>query len=53
MQISFTVIDLTIGTMDEPDAIAPEFHYWYSKHLAWVEFAGTLPRQSFHLSGEA
>ena len=49
-QISFTadyipgLIDLTIGSMDEPDALVPQFHYWHSKHLAWVEFADGLPR---------
>ena len=49
-QISFTatfipgLIDLTIGSMDQPDLVKPQFHYWYSKHLAWVEFADTLPR---------
>ena len=49
-QISFTatfipgLIDLTIGSMDQPDSVKPQFHYWYSKHLAWVEFADALPR---------
>lgn len=49
-QISFTaayipgLIDLTIGSMDQPDSITPEFHYWHSEHLAWAEFADTLPR---------
>ena len=49
-QISFTadyipgLIDVTIGSLDQPDSIKPEFHYWHSKHLAWVEFADGLPR---------
>ena len=49
-QISFTaayipgLIDITIGSMDRPDAITPQFHYWHSEHLAWAEFADTLPR---------
>src|SRR3546814_6641114 len=38
------LIDLTIGSMDQPDTITPQFHYWHSKHLAWAEFADTLPR---------
>ena len=51
-QISFTaayipgLIDLTIGSMDHPDAITPQFHYWHSKHLAWAEFADALPRHA-------
>ena len=49
-QISFSatfipgLIDLTIGSMDRPDAIVPQFHYWHSRHLAWAEFADSLPR---------
>lgn len=38
------LIDLTIGSMDNPGSITPEFHFWYSKHLDWVEFADALPR---------
>lgn len=50
--ISFTatyipgLIDLTIGSMDQPDAVTPEFHYWHSEHLAWAEFADDLPRHA-------
>lgn len=49
-QVSFTasyipgLIDLTIGSMDRPDALAPQFHYWHSRRLAWAEFADALPR---------
>ena len=48
--ISFTatyipgLIDLTIGSMDKPDSVAPDFHYWHAEHLAWAEFADGLPR---------
>lgn len=51
-QLSFTaayipgLIDLTIGSLDHPDAITPQFHYWHSKHLAWAEFADALPRHA-------
>ena len=50
--ISFTatyipgLIDLTIGSMDQPDAVTPEFHYWHSEHLAWAEFADDRPRHA-------
>jgi hypothetical protein len=49
-QICFTadyisgLIDITIGSLDQPDVIKPEFHYWHSKHLAWFDLADGLPR---------
>lgn len=49
-QISFTasflpgLIDITIGSLDQPEAVPPTLHYWHSKHLGWVEFADRLPR---------
>jgi hypothetical protein len=51
-QISFTadympgLVDLTIGSLDDPERVAPTFHYWESKRLSWVEFADTLPRHA-------
>ena len=51
-QISFAaayipgLIDLTIGSMDQPDSLTPQFHYWHSRRLAWVEFADALPRHA-------
>ncbi|MBS0344051.1 MAG: GFA family protein [Proteobacteria bacterium] len=49
-QIFFTadyipgLIDLAIGSMDRPELLPPQFHYWHSRHLAWAEFADGLPR---------
>jgi hypothetical protein len=49
-QISFTasflpgLIDIAVGSLDNPEAVKPTLHYWYSKHLSWADFAGTLPR---------
>ncbi len=49
-QISFTasflpgLIDITVGSLDDPEAVKPMFHYWHSEHLAWVDFADGLPR---------
>jgi hypothetical protein len=49
-QISFTacflpgLIDIAIGSLDEPEAISPSLHYWHSEHLSWAEFADSLPR---------
>jgi hypothetical protein len=38
------LIDVAIGSLDRPEAIAPSFHYWDSRRLPWVEFADGLPR---------
>jgi hypothetical protein len=49
-QISFAasflpgLIDITIGSLDEPELIKPTLHYWHSTHLSWVEFTDSLPR---------
>jgi hypothetical protein len=49
-QICFTasyipgLIDLTIGSLDHPDMVAPTLHYWESKRLPWVHFADDLPK---------
>jgi hypothetical protein len=49
-QISFTatfmpgLIDITIGSLDHPEAISPTLHYWDSKRLPWVRFDDDLPR---------
>ena len=49
-QISFTasfmpgLIDITVGSLDNPELVKPTLHYWHSKHLSWAEFADTLPR---------
>ena len=49
-QISFTgdiipgLVDITIGSLDHPEDVAPVLHYWDSKRLPWMQFADTLPR---------
>jgi hypothetical protein len=49
-QISFTadyipgLIDLTVGSFDQPESLTPVLHYWDSKRLPWVQFADRLPR---------
>ncbi|RJG05548.1 GFA family protein [Noviherbaspirillum cavernae] len=49
-QISFTatflpeLIDVTIGSLDDPESVQPTLHYWHSNHLSWVEFSDNLPR---------
>jgi hypothetical protein len=49
-QISFTadyipgLIDITIGSLDHPEMVAPALHYWDAERLPWVHFADDLPR---------
>jgi hypothetical protein len=49
-QLSFTasflpgLVDISIGSLDDPTLIAPQMHYWHSTHLSWVEFSDGLPR---------
>mgnify|MGYP006172397107 FL=1 len=51
-QISFTadyipgLIDLTVGSLDQPGAVEPALHYWDSKRLPWVRFDDQLPRHA-------
>lgn len=51
-QISFTadfisgLIDLTVGSFDQPELLPPALHYWESKRLPWVQFADELPRHA-------
>jgi hypothetical protein len=49
-QISFVadyipgLVDITIASLDNPEAVAPSFHYWYSRHLEWMRFGDVLPK---------
>jgi hypothetical protein len=38
------LIDIAIGSLDQPAAITPSLHYWDSKRLPWVQFSDELPR---------
>jgi len=49
-QISFTatflpgLIDIAIGSLDNPEGMPPTLHIWESRRLPWVHFADDLPR---------
>jgi hypothetical protein len=51
-QICFTadyipgLIDLTVGSLDHPEKVAPALHYWESKRLPWLRLADDLPRHA-------
>jgi hypothetical protein len=48
--ISFTagylpgLIEITIGSLDRPEAITPTLHYWGTRRLPWVRYAYSAPR---------
>lgn len=37
-------VDVTIASLDEPSALAPEYHIWRMSRLPWFDTADTLPR---------
>jgi hypothetical protein len=38
------LVDITIGSLDDPQAVPATFHYWYDQHLSWLQFADTWPK---------
>jgi hypothetical protein len=51
-QIGFTadylpgLVDLTVGSFDQPEALRPALHYWDSRRLPWMKVADGLPRHA-------
>jgi hypothetical protein len=39
-----TEIDVTLGTLDEPQLLAPQMHVWVADKLPWVQIADGLPQ---------
>ena len=37
-------LDFTLATLDDPDAVAPEFHIFHASRIAWFETVDDLPR---------
>jgi len=37
-------IDFTVGSLDDPDAVAPGFHIFRASKVVWFETADELPR---------
>jgi GNAT superfamily N-acetyltransferase len=38
------LIDITVGSLDEPNALTPDAHIWTSSQLAWLHVDDDLPR---------
>lgn len=37
-------IEVSLATLDEPDAVKPEFHIFYESRIGWADAADDLPR---------
>ena len=37
-------IDVNLTSLDEPDAIQPEYHIWTASQISWFHIADDLPR---------
>lgn len=44
-------IDVTLGSLDEPERVAPEFHYGVESRLTWLDRLDRLPREETSLGG--
>jgi hypothetical protein len=38
------IVDVNLATLDDPAAIAPEYHVWTASRIPWFETADALPR---------
>lgn len=38
------LLDISIASLDQPEAVAPTLHVWTGSQLAWVQMADHLPR---------
>jgi hypothetical protein len=41
-------IDVTLASLDDPEALEPAYHIWTANRLAWFDTADTLPRHREH-----
>jgi hypothetical protein len=39
-----TTHDFSLATLDRPDAVPPEAHFFYASRIAWAEACDDLPR---------
>ncbi|MCH7707979.1 MAG: GFA family protein [Myxococcales bacterium] len=39
-----TRVDLNVGSLDQPDSFAPQYHIWTESRIPWFETADELPR---------
>jgi len=37
------LIDITVGSLDDPESLSPSLHYWGERQLSWCHYADKLP----------
>lgn len=48
-QLAFTasflpeLVDIAVGSLDDPEALPPSLHYWGERQLSWCHYADKLP----------
>jgi hypothetical protein len=40
------LVDVTVASFDDPEALPPQMHIWHAKRLPWLETADALPRHA-------
>jgi len=40
------LVDVTVASLDDPEALPPRMHIWESRRLAWLTVADGLPRHA-------
>jgi hypothetical protein len=38
------LVDVTLASLDDPEAVRPEYHVWVETRIGWMETADRLPR---------
>ena len=38
------LVDVTVGSLDDPGALPPQMHIWESRRVAWLPLCDALPR---------
>lgn len=44
--LAAALADITIASLDDPDAVAPEYHIWRMSRIGWFETSDELPRHA-------
>lgn len=37
------LVDIAVGSLDEPESLPPHLHYWGERQLSWCHYADKLP----------
>jgi GNAT superfamily N-acetyltransferase len=45
-------VDVTVGSLDDPEALPPTGHIWVSRRLSWLDLDDVLPRHAEKDPGE-